>query len=86
MGGPDIFKAIFSDRTAEVHVLTFQMAEISKYLKRRFKFIENCSMMQVVQTYSKQYSAIEQKKFMRIENCSLMRMVQTYSKQYSVIE
>ena len=40
---------------------------------------QNCSLMRVVQAYSKQYSVIEQRRFMYIKNCSLMLLVHAYS-------
>ena len=57
-GGPDIFKAIFSDRTAEVHVykkLLFD-ADVPGIIKARFRdrtaevhvYKKNCSLMRMV--------------------------------------
>ena len=71
--GPGIFKAIFSDRTAEVHVyqkLLFD-ADGPGIFKAIFSdrtaevhLYKICTLMRVVQAYSKQYSVIEQRRFM----------------------
>ena len=60
MGGPDIFKAIFIDRTAEVHVYQklLLMRMIQAYPKQYsvieqwiFMYIKNCSLMRVAKAY-----------------------------------
>ena len=75
-GVQGIFKAGFSDRTAEVHVyqkLLFD-ADGTGIFKAIFSdrtaevhVYQNCSLMRVVQAYSKQYSVIEQRRFMYIK-------------------
>ena len=74
-----MFKAIFSDRRAEVHVykkLFFDadgldiFKAIFSYRTGKVHLYKNCSLMRVVQTYSKQNSVLEQRRFMYIKNCS----------------
>ena len=91
----DICKAIFSDRTAEVHVYQTLLSDSGGPDVIKVIFSERTAEVHVLQTLlfdtagpsiSKAIFSYRTAEVHVYQNFSLMRVVQTNSKQYSVIE